>query len=35
MAEIIGVRFKDGGKVYYFDPAGNVLQLDDKVIVVG
>ncbi len=33
MAEIIGVRFKDVGKVYYFDPSGNELKLDDKVIV--
>lgn len=22
MVEIIGVRFKSGGKQYYFDPAG-------------
>lgn len=33
MAEIIGVRFKDVGKVYYFDPSGNKLNIDDKVIV--
>ena len=33
MAEIIGVRFKDVGKVYYFDPSGNHFDLDDKVIV--
>lgn len=33
MAEIIGVRFKDVGKVYYFDPSGSVLKLGDKVIV--
>ncbi len=33
MAEIIGVRFKDVGKVYYFDPSGHKLKLDDKVIV--
>ncbi|QNK39699.1 PSP1 domain-containing protein [Caproicibacter fermentans] len=33
MAEVIGVRFKNVGKVYYFDPAGNVLKKGDKVIV--
>ncbi|MBQ6023173.1 MAG: stage 0 sporulation family protein [Clostridia bacterium] len=33
MAEIIGVKFKETGKVYYFDPAGNRVQKDQKVIV--
>ena len=33
MAEIIGVRFKDVGKVYYFDPLEMNLNVDDKVIV--
>ena len=33
MAEIIGVRFKDVGKVYYFDPLGNKLQVGNMVIV--
>ena len=33
MAEIIGVRFKEVGKVYYFDPIGNKLNVGDKVIV--
>jgi cell fate regulator YaaT (PSP1 superfamily) len=33
MAEVIGVRFKDGGKVYYFDPAGKSLHIGDTVIV--
>lgn len=33
MAEIIGVRFKEVGKVYYFDPTGNKLKTGDKVIV--
>lgn len=33
MAEIIGVRFKDVGKVYYFDPNGNTLNKSDMVIV--
>ena len=33
MAEVIGVKFKDMGKVYYFDPAGNNLIKGQKVIV--
>ena len=33
MAEIIGVRFKTVGKVYYFDPVGISLDLGQKVIV--
>lgn len=33
MAEVIGVRFKDGGKVYYFDPENHALKTDDTVIV--
>ncbi|MCI1966070.1 MAG: stage 0 sporulation family protein [Oscillospiraceae bacterium] len=33
MAEVIGVRFKNVGKVYYFDPAGNILKKGDQVIV--
>lgn len=33
MAEVIGVRFKDVGKIYYFDPAGNVMNKGDYVIV--
>lgn len=33
MAEVIGVRFKNVGKIYYFDPAGNVLKKGDRVIV--
>ena len=33
MAEIIGVRFKEVGKVYYFDPIGMELNIGDKVIV--
>ncbi len=31
--EIIGVRFKSVGKVYYFDPAGTNFACGDKVIV--
>ena len=33
MAEVIGVRFKEVGKVYYFDPDGKELKLNDTVIV--
>ena len=33
MTEIIGVRFKDVGKIYYFDPDGKKLNKGDKVIV--
>lgn len=33
MAEVIGVRFKEVGKIYYFDPKDNKLKTGDKVIV--
>lgn len=33
MAEVIGVRFKEVGKVYYFDPEGKQLSVGEKVIV--
>jgi len=33
MAEIVGVRFKRAGKVYYFDPAGIDLKENDYVVV--
>lgn len=33
MAEVIGVRFKKVGKIYYFDPDGHKLDRDDVVIV--
>ncbi len=33
MVNIVGVRFKEGGKVYYFDPAGFNLSAGDDVIV--
>lgn len=33
MAEIIGVRFKEVGKIYYFDPDGKPYQKGDNVIV--
>ena len=33
MAEVIGVRFKEVGKIYYFDPVGKKLSNGDLVIV--
>ncbi len=33
MAEVIGVRFKSTGKVYYFDPGGARLQKGEMAIV--
>ena len=35
MAEIIGVRLKKGGKIYYFDPKGQVIEKNQPVIVEG
>ncbi len=33
MATVIGIRFKEVGKVYYFDPDGLTLKKGEKVIV--
>ena len=33
MTEIVSVRFKDAGKVYYFDPNGHKVRIGDNVIV--
>ncbi len=33
MTEIIGVRFKDVGKIYYFSPAKKKINAGDRVIV--
>ena len=33
MANVIGVRFRRAGKIYYFDPAGLEIKLGDNVIV--
>lgn len=33
MIEVVGVRFKKAGKIYYFDPDHNKLTTDDHVIV--
>lgn len=31
--QVVGVRFRDSGKVYYFDPAGVPAQAGDTVVV--
>ncbi|WMJ22552.1 stage 0 sporulation family protein [Paludicola sp. MB14-C6] len=33
MAEVIGVRFKSVGKIYYFDPQGSTFTVGQNVIV--
>ncbi len=33
MAEIVGIRFKEVGKVYYFDPNGTTFEKGDHAIV--
>ncbi len=33
MTEIIGVRFKDVGKIYYFSPNKNTVSAEVTVIV--
>ena len=33
MADIVGVRFKKASKIYYFDPAGLNLEVNDYVVV--
>ncbi len=33
MTQVVGVRFKDTGKVYYFDPDGLIIKAGDSVIV--
>jgi len=33
MAEVVGIRFKRAGRVYYFDPAGIDLEVNDYVVV--
>ena len=33
MTEIVGIRFKNSGKVYYFDPQGKQYKNGNKVIV--
>jgi cell fate regulator YaaT (PSP1 superfamily) len=33
MTEVVGVRFKQAGRIYYFDPAGVDFEMDDYVVV--
>ena len=33
MATIIGVRFKNAGKVYYFDPGEHAMEKGSQVVV--
>lgn len=33
MTKVIGVRFRNAGKIYFFDPAGLDIESGDKVIV--
>ena len=33
MADVVGVRFKRAGKIYYFDPAGIELEVGEYVVV--
>lgn len=33
MITVIGVRFRHGGKVYYFQPGANQIERDDRVVV--
>ena len=33
MTEVISVKFKEGGKAYYFDPAGQNPKVGDRIIV--
>ncbi len=33
MTEIVGIRFRDAGKVYYFAPNGLTVNANDNVIV--
>ena len=33
MADIVGVRFKRAGRIYYFNPAGIELEVNDYVVV--
>jgi len=33
MTEVIGVRFKRAGRIYYFDPAGTEVNVGDWVVL--
>ncbi|MBQ6847556.1 MAG: stage 0 sporulation family protein [Clostridia bacterium] len=33
MTEVVSIKFRNGGKEYYFDPDGNKVKVGDKIIV--
>ncbi|MGE5654868.1 MAG: stage 0 sporulation protein, partial [Bacillota bacterium] len=33
MVNVVGIRFKRAGKIYYFDPGETELQSGDKAVV--
>ena len=33
MVKIVGIKFKDAGKLYYFSPGGHKVDIGDNVIV--
>ena len=33
MTEVVGVKFKPEGRIYYFDPLGKTYNMEDRVIV--
>ena len=33
MTEVVGIKFKSGGKMYYFDPAGIQVKKGERVVV--
>ena len=33
MADVVGVRYKRAGRVYYFDPSGIELKVGDCIVV--
>ncbi|MBQ2846297.1 MAG: stage 0 sporulation protein, partial [Firmicutes bacterium] len=33
MVKIVGIKFKDAGKLYYFSPGGHKVDVGDNVIV--
>jgi len=33
VAEVVGVRYKPAGKIYYFDPAGTEYEVGERVVV--
>ena len=33
MKTVIGVKFRENGKIYYYDPVDEIFQIDDYVFV--